>query len=175
MFPARRQRDPTAWLLGVTEPIRAEMVSFGQGLSALTMTGVAVVFGYALLGATWIVMKTEGDLQARVRGWINRCIIFFIICYAVTTMATILVLLVIWRYATRGHRLVDRDIDERIIPALTRVIVIGVTINAIGVLVSYVFPWAGLLSFVAMAFMIVATAYGRYRSVEGRTEVPKQA
>ncbi len=29
-------------------------------------TGVALVVGYALLGATWLVMKTEGELQARV-------------------------------------------------------------------------------------------------------------
>jgi len=28
-------------------------------------TGVALVFGYALLGSTWLVLKTEGDLQAR--------------------------------------------------------------------------------------------------------------
>ena len=95
--------------------------------------------------------------------------------FAVTTMATILVLLAIWRYATAGRRLVDPDIDVRIIPALTRVILIGVTINAIGVAVSYVFSWGGLLSFVAMAFMIVATAYGRCRPVERRTEVPKRA
>jgi len=27
------------------------------------LTGVAVVFGYALLGATWIVLKTEGRVQ----------------------------------------------------------------------------------------------------------------
>ena len=27
------------------------------------MTGVALVIGYALLGAAWLVMKTEGDLQ----------------------------------------------------------------------------------------------------------------
>ncbi len=27
------------------------------------LTGVAVVFGYALLGATWLVLKTEGRLQ----------------------------------------------------------------------------------------------------------------
>src|SRR5947208_8824307 len=26
-------------------------------------TGVGLLFGYALLGATWLVMKTEGDLQ----------------------------------------------------------------------------------------------------------------
>jgi len=27
------------------------------------MTGIALVFGYALLGATWVVMKTDGDTQ----------------------------------------------------------------------------------------------------------------
>ncbi|HJU22144.1 MAG TPA: cytochrome d ubiquinol oxidase subunit II [Casimicrobiaceae bacterium] len=30
-------------------------------------TGVGLLFGYALLGATWLVMKTEGDVQARAR------------------------------------------------------------------------------------------------------------
>jgi cytochrome d ubiquinol oxidase subunit II len=29
-------------------------------------TGIALLVGYALLGATWLVMKTEGELQARV-------------------------------------------------------------------------------------------------------------
>lgn len=31
------------------------------------LTGVAVVVGYALLGATWLVLKTEGPLQSRMR------------------------------------------------------------------------------------------------------------
>ena len=31
--------------------------------------GVGLVFGYLLLGATWLVMKTEGDLQQWARGW----------------------------------------------------------------------------------------------------------
>ncbi len=31
------------------------------------MTGVAVIFGYALLGATWIVMKTEGETREWAR------------------------------------------------------------------------------------------------------------
>jgi len=30
-------------------------------------TGVALVIGYALLGATWLIMKTEGELQQRMR------------------------------------------------------------------------------------------------------------
>jgi cytochrome d ubiquinol oxidase subunit II len=31
------------------------------------LTGVALVMGYALLGATWLVMKTEGELQEKSR------------------------------------------------------------------------------------------------------------
>ena len=31
------------------------------------LTGVALVFGYGLLGAGWLILKTEGDLQARAR------------------------------------------------------------------------------------------------------------
>ncbi|WP_120634658.1 cytochrome d ubiquinol oxidase subunit II [Ruegeria sp. EL01] len=33
------------------------------------LTGLAVVIGYALLGATWLVLKTEGDLQVQMRGY----------------------------------------------------------------------------------------------------------
>lgn len=33
------------------------------------MTGVALVFGYALLGATWLVMKTDGITQS----WARKC------------------------------------------------------------------------------------------------------
>jgi cytochrome d ubiquinol oxidase subunit II len=33
------------------------------------MTGVALVTGYALLGATWVIMKTENETQA----WARRC------------------------------------------------------------------------------------------------------
>src|SRR5690348_13423106 len=31
------------------------------------LTGVALLFGYALLGACWLILKTEGDLQGFVR------------------------------------------------------------------------------------------------------------
>jgi cytochrome bd ubiquinol oxidase subunit II len=36
------------------------------------LTGVALVIGYALLGASWLIMKTSGQLQARARrfAWI---------------------------------------------------------------------------------------------------------
>jgi cytochrome d ubiquinol oxidase subunit II len=33
------------------------------------MTGVALVCGYALLGAGWLILKTEGRLHQLARGW----------------------------------------------------------------------------------------------------------
>jgi cytochrome d ubiquinol oxidase subunit II len=35
-------------------------------------------------------MKTEGELHDRIRGWINRTIVVFIVCYVLTTMATLI-------------------------------------------------------------------------------------
>ena len=33
------------------------------------LTGFAVVVGYGLLGSTWLILKTEGDLQTKMRGY----------------------------------------------------------------------------------------------------------
>jgi cytochrome d ubiquinol oxidase subunit II len=54
--------------------IKVEGRSFAGGafdwLTAYSvMTGVALLFGYALLGATWLVMKTDGPLQ----DWARKC------------------------------------------------------------------------------------------------------
>jgi cytochrome bd ubiquinol oxidase subunit II len=54
----------------ILQGVVVEGRSYGGGwwdwLTPFSMlTGVAVVTGYALLGATWIIMKTEGDLQDR--------------------------------------------------------------------------------------------------------------
>lgn len=54
------------------------------------LLGVTTVSLFMMHGAIYAVMKTEGELHARLRGWINNTIIFFILCYAVTTMATLL-------------------------------------------------------------------------------------
>ena len=35
-------------------------------------------------------MKTEEELQTQVRGWVNNTIIFFVICFVTTTMATLI-------------------------------------------------------------------------------------
>ena len=54
------------------------------------LLGVTTVSLFMMHGAIYAVMKTEGELQGKLRGWINNTIIFFIICYAVTTMATLI-------------------------------------------------------------------------------------
>lgn len=54
------------------------------------LLGVTTLALFAMHGAIYSLLKTEGALHAKLRGWINQCIIFFIICYAITTMATLL-------------------------------------------------------------------------------------
>jgi cytochrome d ubiquinol oxidase subunit II len=54
------------------------------------LVGITTVALFMMHGAIYAVMKTEGDLQGRVRAWINKTIIFFVICYATTTIATLL-------------------------------------------------------------------------------------
>ncbi len=46
------------------------------------LTGIALVFGYGLLGAGWLILKTEGELQERSRRLGRRCFIgvFAAIC-----------------------------------------------------------------------------------------------
>jgi cytochrome d ubiquinol oxidase subunit II len=54
------------------------------------LLGLTTLALFMMHGAIYALMKTEGSLHDKLRGWINQCIIFFIICYAVTTMATLL-------------------------------------------------------------------------------------
>jgi len=54
------------------------------------LVGITTVALFTMHGAIYAVMKTEGGLQALIRGWISKAIIIFIICYAATTMATLL-------------------------------------------------------------------------------------
>lgn len=87
-FEFRFKAHTSRWLWGVAFHVGSLLAAFAQGviLGALAdgivplapgqthgafawfspfaiMTGVAVVCGYALLGATWLILKTEGRLQ----------------------------------------------------------------------------------------------------------------
>lgn len=54
------------------------------------LMGVTTVALFAMHGGIYLVLKTEGDLQARLRAWVNPLIIAFILCYAILTPATLL-------------------------------------------------------------------------------------
>jgi len=55
-------------LQGIKVVNRAYAGGWFDWLTGFTLLcGVAVVIGYALLGATWLIWRTEGSLQARVR------------------------------------------------------------------------------------------------------------
>ncbi len=54
------------------------------------LMGLTTVALFMMHGAIYIVMKTEGELHEQARIWVNNCIIFFIMCYAMVTVATLL-------------------------------------------------------------------------------------
>ncbi|MGV0761534.1 cytochrome d ubiquinol oxidase subunit II [Tistrella mobilis] len=52
------------------------------------LVGVSLVIGYALLGATWLVMKTDGVLQLQCRSLAVRLGIATLVCMAAVSAAT---------------------------------------------------------------------------------------
>lgn len=54
------------------------------------LVGITTVALFMMHGAIYLVLKTEQEVQQTVRNWVNNTMVFFIICYATTTMATLL-------------------------------------------------------------------------------------
>ena len=54
------------------------------------LVGITTVALFMMHGAIYGVMKTEGELQTKLRGWVNNSIIFFVICYTTVTMTTLI-------------------------------------------------------------------------------------
>lgn len=54
-------------------------------------TGLALLAGYALLGATWLIMKTEGVLQQRAIAWARGSLLLCALGIAAVSIATPLV------------------------------------------------------------------------------------
>ncbi len=52
------------------------------------LTGVALVFGYGLLGAGWLIMKTSGELQGRARRQGRVCLIGVLVCVLAVSVWT---------------------------------------------------------------------------------------
>ena len=59
-----------AMVQGIRVADRAYAGGWWDWLSPFSLlTGCAVVIGYGLLGSTWLIIKTEGELQAKMRGY----------------------------------------------------------------------------------------------------------
>ncbi|MBI4970664.1 MAG: cytochrome d ubiquinol oxidase subunit II [Candidatus Omnitrophica bacterium] len=75
-------------------PLTADHEYAGNFLSLLhpyaLLIGLTTVALFMMHGAIYAVMKTEGALHDKISSWVNNAIIFFIICYATATMATLL-------------------------------------------------------------------------------------
>ncbi len=54
------------------------------------LVGVTTVAMFMMHGTIYATMKTEGELQVKLKSWVNNSIIFFIICFITTTMATLI-------------------------------------------------------------------------------------
>jgi cytochrome d ubiquinol oxidase subunit II len=52
------------------------------------LTGVALMFGYGLLGAGWLILKTEGDVQAAARRHGRVCLVGVVLAIAVVSLWT---------------------------------------------------------------------------------------
>ncbi len=55
------------------------------------LTGVSVMFGYVLLGACWLILKTEGDLQLKARRFGLWALVAVAICFALVSVAMLAV------------------------------------------------------------------------------------
>ena len=54
------------------------------------LTGVTTVALFMMHGSIYLHLKTEGDMQQHVRSWIRPCVIFFVVSYAILTLATLI-------------------------------------------------------------------------------------
>jgi cytochrome d ubiquinol oxidase subunit II len=126
----------------------------GSSLDCLTpfsaMTGLALLFGYSLLGAGWLIIKTEGALQNWARRQGRRCLIGVIVAVGIVSLWT---------------PLVDPDIAERWfswpniallspVPIITAVLALVVW-RALGRRAEVV-PFVGSLGLFVMAYLGIA-------------------
>jgi len=54
------------------------------------LVGMTTLALFMMHGSIFIVLKTEGPLQKKLKRWVKNTMIFFILCYALTTLATLI-------------------------------------------------------------------------------------
>jgi cytochrome d ubiquinol oxidase subunit II len=86
------------------------------------LVGVTTIFMLAMHGGMYLLMKTEGELQARVRSWVPRFMVIFFVLNTAVVAATILL------HETIADRYLDQ-IWPAIFPALALVALVLSAIN----------------------------------------------
>ena len=160
-----------------------EAISHGNFL-AISGELMGYIFGFLVIGIYWVVHHFMFHFIKRSDGvivWLTILFLMFAalvplatkvnntyeyqsqfgtLFYTFTTVVSILLLLVMWIYATRGYRLVDKNLDKKTIMFVTKTIIIGTVIYLISIVGSYIIPEIGYLAYVSLAYMIIATSYG---------------
>ncbi|MCB1119397.1 MAG: cytochrome d ubiquinol oxidase subunit II [Chlamydiia bacterium] len=54
------------------------------------LVGLLTVALFFMHGTIFVLMKTEGELHDKMRAWVNPSIIFFVMCYVITTFVTMI-------------------------------------------------------------------------------------
>ena len=78
-----------AFIQGIEVENRSYVGGWFDWLTPFSLfTGASLVVGYALLGAGWLVMKTEGELQSRAYGFMSRLWVVLLACIAGVSLWT---------------------------------------------------------------------------------------
>lgn len=78
-----------ALLQGITVSGRAYAGGWWDWLTPFTiLTGISLITGYALLGACWIIWKTDGPLHAHAKKYARLLGLALIVCIAAVSLAT---------------------------------------------------------------------------------------
>ena len=135
--------------------------------AGLTATGL--VFGYALLGAGWLILKTEGDLHEDARRWTRLAAILVALALAAVSLATLFLQPQIgarWGWTGAGF---DSARLGRLaeIPALGA---IGLVVIAAGLARrSHLWPFVGAVVVFASGFLGLAVSFFPYVAPYGLT------
>jgi len=133
------------------------------------LTAAGLVAGYALLGASWLIIKTEGVLHQRARRWALIAAVLVVVALAAVSLATLLVQPLIgarWGWTGLGLALA-RFSRLAAIPALG---VLGFAVIGVGLARrSHFWPFAGAVAVFASGFLGLAASFYPYVAPYGLT------
>jgi uncharacterized membrane protein len=160
-----------------------DSISHGH-FSAIFPEIMSYVMGFLVLGVYWVfhhfmlhfIKRSDGILS-----WLNILFLMFAalvplstkvnnfdpsiyssLFYFVTAAISIIILWIMWQHATRGYRLVSRDIDKRNINFVNNSILIAVGLFAISIFGQLIDPIIGYIGFASLIYIIAATVSGSY-------------